>query len=128
MRIAPIDRKPFKPLCFGLKSVLKTEWLKGNMPNVRYDIGGNLLTKENVTNGHMLARSKGGSNELKNLTLESLPYNMMKGNRPFSWYFDTKNFMRYCSEVSKVKLPNFDGMEYVKGIIANAFNLLKERK
>ena len=98
------------------------------MPTVQHDIGGNLLTKENVTNGHMLARSKGGSNELKNLTLESLPYNMMKGNRPFSWYFDTKNFMRYCSEVSKVKLPNFDGMEYVKGIIANAFNLLKERK
>ena len=128
MRIIPIDRKPFPPIRFGMKSILKTEWLNGNMPNVKYDIGGNLLTKENVTNGHMLPKSKGGTNELKNLTLESLPYNMMKGNKPFSWFFDTKHFMQYCDEVAKVKLPNFNGLEYVKGIIENAFNLLKEKK
>lgn len=125
MRIVPVENNP---ISFKLKTVLKTEWLKGNMPTVKHDIGGNLLTRENVTNGHMLAKSKGGVSKLTNITLESMEYNMFKGDKPFSWFFDTKNFMRYCDEVSKVKLPNFDGMEYVKGIIANALNLLKEKK
>lgn len=110
------------------KSILKKEWLKGNMPTVRHDIGGNLLTIKNVTDGHMLAKSKGGKTNLKNITLETLNYNQMKGNKPFSWFFDVKNFMRYCDEVSKVDLPNFKGLEYVRGIIETAFDLLKGKK
>jgi len=98
------------------------------MPTVKHDIGGNLLTRENITDGHMLALSKGGKTNLKNLTLETYDYNQLRGNKPFYWFFDTKNFMQYCDEMAKVKLPNFDGLEYVKGIIANAFELLKEKK
>ena len=112
---------------FG-RSTLKKEWLKGNMPSVKHDIGGNRLTKDNITDGHMLARSKGGKTNLKNLTLETYDYNQLKGNKPFSWFFDTKNFMRYCDEMSQVKLKNFNGLEYVRGIIENAFNLLKDKK
>lgn len=123
MNIRRIDTIPFK-----YKSILKTEWLKGNMPSVKHDIGGNLLTKENITNGHMLPVSKGGKTNLKNLTLETLNYNQMKGNKPFSWFFDIKNFMRYCEEMSKVDLPNFKGIEYVKGIIETAFELIKGKK
>lgn len=119
---------PFSTILFGYKSVLKTEWLKGNMPSVKHDIGGNILTKENITNGHMLPVSKGGKTNLKNLTLETLNYNQMKGNKPFSWFFDVKNFMRYCEEMSKVELPNFKGIEYVKGIIETAFELIKGKK
>lgn len=98
------------------------------MPTVKHDIGGNLLTIENVTNGHMLPVSKGGKTILANLTLETLAYNQLKGNKPFSWFFDTKNFMRYCDEVAQVDLPNFKGIDYVRGIIETAFNLLRERK
>lgn len=123
MNIRHIDTIPFM-----YKSVIKTEWLKGNMPSVKHDIGGNLLTKENITNGHMLPISKGGKTNLKNLTLETLSYNQMKGNKPFSWFFDVKNFMQYCEEMSKVELPNFKGVEYVKGIIETAFELLKGKK
>lgn len=124
MRINPVKN----PIVFTYKSVIKTEWLKGNMPSVKHDIGGNLLTKENITNGHMLPVSKGGKTNLKNLTLETLNYNQMKGNKPFSWFFDVKNFMQYCEEMSKVELPNFKGIEYVKGIIETAFELLKGKK
>ena len=116
------------PISFTHKSVLKKEWLKGNMPSVKHDIGGNFLTKENITDGHMLAKSKGGLTKLSNLTLETYDYNQLKGNKPFSWFFDVKYFMQYCEEVAKVDLPNFNGLEYVKSIIANAFQLLKERK
>lgn len=124
MRITPVKN----PIVFKYKSVLKTEWLKGNMPSVKHDIGGNLLTKENVTNGHMLPVSKGGKTNLKNLTLETLNYNQMKGNKPFSWFFDIKNFMRYCDEMAKVDLPNFKGLDYVRGIIETAFELIKGKK
>lgn len=124
MRIDGITNKiPFK-----YNNILKREWLKGNMPSVKHDIGGNRLTADNLTLGHMLARSKGGTNDLYNFTLETAEYNCMKGNKPFSWFFDVKNFMQYCEEMSKVRLKNFDGLEYVKSIIANAFILLKEGK
>lgn len=98
------------------------------MPTVKHDIGGNLLTRENITNGHMLAKSKGGVTTLKNLTLETADYNQLKGNKPFSWFFDVKSFMQYCDEISQVNLKNFNGLEYVRGIIENAFGLLKEGK
>lgn len=124
MRITPVKN----PIVFTYKSVIKTEWLKGNMPSVKHDIGGNLLTKENITNGHMLPVSKGGKTNLKNLTLETLSYNQMKGNKPFSWFFDIKNFMRYCDEMAKVDLPNFKGIDYVRGIIETAFELIKGKK
>lgn len=110
------------------KSILKKEWLKGNMPTVKHDIGGNLLTIKNVTDGHMLAKSKGGKTNLKNITLETCDYNQLKGCKPFSWFFDTKSFLQYCEEVAQVDLPNFKGKEYVKGIIETAFNLLREKK
>lgn len=119
---------PFSTILFGYKSVLKTEWLKGNMPSVKHDIGGNLLTIKNVTDGHMLAKSKGGKTNLKNITLETYDYNQLKGCKPFSWFFDTKSFLQYCGEVAQVDLPNFKGKEYVKGIIETAFNLLREKK
>ena len=108
---------PIYPIVFThYRNTLKKEWLKGNMPSVKHDIGGNLLTPENATNGHMLAKSKGGD------------YNQLKGNKPFSWFFDVKSFMQYCDEVAQVNLKNFNGLEYVRGIIENAFKLLKEGK
>lgn len=121
---------PIIPIIFKNRgnNVLKKEWLKGNMPSVKHDIGGNILTAENLSNGHMLARSKGGATNLKNITLETLHYNQLKGNKPFSWFFNTRNFMRYCDEMAQVKLKNFNGLEYVRGIIETAFNLLKEGK
>ena len=121
--------QPIQPIIFTkYRNVLKKEWLKGNMPSVKHDIGGNRLTVENVTNGHMLAKSKGGLTNLSNITLETMEYNQLKGNKPFLWFFDTKAFMQYCDEVTQVKLKNFDGLEYVRGIIETAFKLLREGK
>ena len=120
---------PFQPIVFTrYQNTLKKEWLKGNMPTVKHDIGGHLLTADNITNGHMLAKSKGGLTNTKNLTLETYDYNQLKGDKPFSWFFDVKNFMQYCDEMSQVRLRNFNGLEYVRGIIETAFILLTEGK
>ena len=116
------------PVSFCYKSVLKTEWLKGNMPSVTHDMGGNLLTKDNVSNGHMLAHSKGGKTNLNNLMLETKIYNNTKGNKPFSWFFTEEGFKAYCKQFENIKLPNLDGMEYIKGITKNAERLLKQGK
>ena len=119
---------PINQITFKYKSVLKTEWLKGNMPDVKYDMGGNLLTKDNVTNGHMLAVSKGGKTCEENLMLETAIYNFMKGNKPFSWFFTKEGFETYCKQFLNIKLPNFDGVAYVFKITKNADFLLRNGK
>lgn len=117
-----------KPLQFGYKSVLKTEWLKGNMPTVTHDMAGNLLTRANVTNGHMLPHSKKGATALYNLMLETKEYNFSKGNQPFSKFFTKEGFDAYCEQFKDIKLKNFDGLEYIKKITETASRLLKEKK
>ena len=123
MKIAPI-----KPITFGYKSILKTYWLKGKMPSVKYDMGGNLLTKDNITNGHMLAHSKGGKTNLSNLMLETANYNFMKSNKPFSQFFNEESFQAYCKQFEKVNLPDFNGLDYIYRITKNAYNIIKQGK
>ena len=124
--ITPIP--PTVPIVFGYRSILKTEWLKGNLPDVKYDMGGNRLTKDNITNGHMLAHSKGGRTVMSNLMLETANYNFMKGNKPFSWFYTKEAFDRYCEQFKKVRLPRLNGMDYIFKITKNAERLLKNGK
>ena len=119
---------PVQPISFKYKSILKTEWLKGNMPDVKFDMGGNRLTKDNITNGHMLAHSKGGKTKLDNLMLETANYNFMKSNKPFSQFYDEELFKAYCKQFEKVDLPDFNGLDYIYRITKNAYNILKQGK
>lgn len=119
---------PVQPVSFKYKSILKTYWLKGKMPDVKYDMGGNLLTKDNITNGHMLAHSKGGKTKLDNLMLETANYNFMKSNKPFSQFYDECAFQAYCKQFEKVNLPDFNGLDYIYRITKNAYNIIKQGK
>lgn len=124
MKITPVKN----PISFKYKSVLKSEWLKGNMPTVTHDMGGNRLTKGNCTLGHMQAHSKGGKTALNNLMLETKGYNMSKGNMPFSKFFDWGAFIKYCEQFEKIELPDFNGKEYIENITKTAQRLLKQGK
>ena len=136
----PVDEPPRSPylvnstylnaqgINFGYQSVLKTYWLKGKMPSVKFDMGGNRLTKENISLGHMLPHSKGGPTSLSNLMLETRKYNMMKGNSPFSMFFDKEAFEKYCEQFKGIDLPEFNGKDYVKMITKTAQRLLKQGK
>ena len=95
------------------------------MPSVKYDMAGNRLTKDNVTNGHMLAHSKGGSTEISNLMLETANYNFMKGNKPFSWFFTQEGFDMYCEQFKNIKLPKFNGLDYIFKITKTKDRLLR---
>lgn len=113
---------------FGYKSILKTQWLKGNMPSVKFDMGGNRLTKNNISLGHMLPHSKGGPTSLSNLMLETKGYNMMKGNSPFSMFFDKEAFESYCEQFKDIDLPDFNGKAYIELITKTAERLIKQGK
>lgn len=110
---------------FGYKSILKDEFLKGNLPTVKKDMGGFKLTKNNVTNGHMLPHSQGGKTILPNLMLETVEYNYMKQADPFSKFFNKEGFEAYCAQFKGIKLPKLDGDRYVKDITETAERLLK---
>ena len=89
-------------------------------------MGGFKLTKNNVTNGHMLPHSQGGKTILPNIMLESVEYNYMKQAQPFSNFFTKEGFQRYCEQFKGIKLPKFDGDRYVKDITNTAERLLKK--
>ena len=113
---------------FGYKSILKTYWLKGKMPTVLYDMGGNLLTEKNITLGHMLPHSKGGKSCLANYMLETLGYNMSKSNQPFSKFFNQEAFDKYCAQFETVELPDFSGKGYIEQITRTAERLVRQGK
>lgn len=115
-----------KPIAFQYKTVLRDEFLKGNLPTVKVDMGGFKLTKNNVTNGHMLPHSQGGKTILPNIMLESVEYNYMKQAQPFSNFFTKEGFQRYCEQFKGIKLPKFDGDRYIKDITNTAERLLKK--
>lgn len=115
-----------KPIAFQYKTVLRDEFLKGNLPTVKVDMGGFKLTKKNVTNGHMLPHSQGGKTILPNIMLESVEYNYMKQAEPFSNFFTKEGFQKYCEQFKGIKLPKFDGDRYVKDITETAERLLKK--
>lgn len=124
MQITPLSNQP----SFKYKNVLKTEWLKGNMPSVKYDMGGNLLTKDNVSLGHMQAHSLGGKTVIDNLMLETKKYNNSKGNLPFSQFFNREAFEAYCKQFEGIKLPKFDGWDYILRITKTAEYLIRNGK
>ena len=103
-------------ISFGYKSVLKTEWLKGNMPSVKLGLYGGELTKKNVTLEHILPHSKGGKTELPNLALAVNVNNWSRSNKPFKDYFDPEAINEYLEQFKEVDLPNFNGLKYIDGV------------
>lgn len=112
MIITPVKN----PIVFKYKSILKTEWLKGNMPTVKKGIYGGELKPCNVTLEHIKPHSKGGKTELKNLALAVDVNNWGRSNKPFKWFFNKAVFEEYCSQFTDIKLPDFDGKVYIEAL------------
>lgn len=121
MNIRHIDTIPFK-----YKSILKTEWLKGNMPSVTNGIYGGKLTQKNVTLEHIQPHSKGGKTELKNLALAVDVNNFQRSSKPLSTCLTRDMFETYCKQFEEVKLPDFDGKKYVIDLAKTVDRLLNQ--
>ena len=104
---------------------LKSHYLKGEMPSVRFGFYGDELTKDNVSIDHLKAVSKGGKTELKNIVLSSKRKNQLKGNAPLKKYFDAEIVEQYLRQFIDIQFPDFDGNQYIKLVLRNIQELLK---
>jgi endonuclease I len=119
-------RKP-SPL-FGYKSELKTRFLRGELPEVKYGFYGGKLTNENVSLEHIQARSRGGASSIHNYALATKKTNNARGNIPFKKYI--KDNPRFNKTIDRY-LGQFDdeliiaGVKYKQKIIETLFRLMK---
>lgn len=118
MKINPITPIPFK------KNVLKKEWLKGNLPTVQKGIYGGILTKDNISLEHVNCKCFGGKTKTFNLALATQEFNNLRGNKPLKYFLDKDVFIQYLEQFKNVDLPNFNGIEYIKGLIKTVIDVL----
>lgn len=117
---------PTQNISFCYKSILKTYWLKGKMPSVTHGIYGSELTKDNITLEHLKPHSKGGRTTMSNLALSKNINNWIRGNKPLSEFLDKDIFEAYCEQFKGLKLPFFNGDNYIKEITKTIERLLKQ--
>lgn len=120
MRTEPIEHKFGKPkpypITFGYTNILKTLYQKGKI-KPKYGIYGDKLTKDTVSLEHIVPKSKGGKTELYNLALASQRMNNARGNKPIKDFLTAENLTRYIEQFMNIKIPEFDGVKYVKELL-----------
>ena len=119
---------PFQPVVFGYHNVLKTQWLKGNLPTVKKGIYGGILTPQTISLEHIQCRCYNGKTQLSNLALATKQLNELRGNKPLRFFLDKDRFIEYIEQFEGVQLPNFNGKEYIKGLIKTVIDVLEMGK
>lgn len=119
---------PISPVVFGYSSILKTLWKKGELPTVTKGIYGGILTPETVSIEHIKCRCFNGKTELDNLALATKELNELRGNKPLRFFLDSEKFIAYIKQFESVNLPNFNGKDYIEGLIKTVIKVLKDNK
>ena len=119
--------QPVTSPTFGYHHQLKTLYLKGKI-KPKYGLYGDKLTKKNVSLEHILPKSKGGKTELDNLALASQRMNNLRGNKPLIDYLTPENLARYINEFINIKIPEFDGVKYIKALLKTINKVLDAEK
>lgn len=112
---------------FGNKSILRTEFDRGNIP-LKRDITGHKVKRGESSLDHTIPKSKGGKSDLFNYTIMNPIANNKRSNNPIKPYIDLESLVEYISVLLNVKTMDFDGVEYIKGWIKNLLRALKEGK
>ena len=113
MNIQPVTTTPQ----FG--SLLTKLFKRGKLKDVEYGLYGGKLTSNNVTDEHVIPRSKGGPDDIGNLALATKSNNSSRGNRPLSDYLTDENLSRYTKQFEGINYPqyNFNGKSYIKRLL-----------
>ena len=114
-------------VCFGNKSILKTEFNRGNIP-LKRDITGHKLNSENLTVDHTIPKSRGGKSNLYNYSLMDYFINNKRGSKPIKDYIDLESLIEYIRVMLDVKTIDFDGVDYIRGWLRTLQRALKENK
>lgn len=108
----------FSPIGFGYKSILKTEYLKGNL-KIKKDITGHTLTKDNVTLDHTVPKARGGKSRLDNYSLMVDYVNQRRGHDSLVDRVDLPSLVDYIIVLLDTNTENLNGVEYLKGWLRN---------
>lgn len=111
-------RITLSPIGFGYKSILKLEYLNGNI-KLKKDITGNTLTKDNVTLDHTIPKVRGGKSRLDNYSLMVDYINHRRGSNSLKDIIDLPSLIDYISVIINTKTREFDGVEYLRGWLKN---------
>lgn len=106
-------------------SHLKNLYKSGKI-HIKYGLYGEELTKRNVTDEHLRPRSKGGKNNPENIALATKEANWRRGNQPIGNFLTYEMLRNYCKQFIGIRLPNFNGDEYIKGIRKTIRGLIDE--
>ena len=92
--------KPIKPILipFTRKSVLKTEYQKGNTP-LEKDFFGGELTPDNATVDHIKPKCRGGKSKLSNYVILTQQNNNLKSDRDIFDSICDCTIMLMCSPI-----------------------------
>lgn len=113
MNIQPVTTTPQ----FG--SLLTKLFKRGKLKDVKYGLYGGKLTSDNVTDEHVIPRSKGGPDDIGNLALATKSNNSARSNYPLSNYLTDENLDRYIKQFEGINYPqyNFNGKNYIKRLL-----------
>lgn len=123
MQVAPIARPD--PTTFKHHHKLKTLWLKGKLPGVKFGVYGDRLTKDTVSLEHFKPVSQGGKTILSNLGLASKEKNNLRGNKPLKDFLTLEMLKKYLKQFTGVKVKDFNGDGYSQLIMKNVGDKLK---
>lgn len=112
MKIIP-QLPPYAP-SFGYNSIIKTLWLKGQLPTVKKGLYGIPLTKKTITNEHLEPYCVHHDSSIKNIALANKHINNFRGSKPLKDFVTFEQVKAYYMQFQGIKLKNFDGDEYIK--------------
>ena len=107
-----------QPITFGYKSILKQEFLNGNI-KIRKDITGHKIDKKSVTLDHTIPLARGGKSVLGNYSLMNGLINRIRNTDSLKGFIDVGSLLDYIIEMMSVKTENLDGIEYLKEWLPN---------
>lgn len=107
-------------ITFGYNNVLKDLFREDKLPEVKFGLYGDKLTKENVSLEHAIPHScKNGKSILRNFALASKQKNNLRGNSDIRKFLTPEMALKYLKqfvgieEVSK-KGTKFNGNQYIE--------------
>lgn len=114
-------------ISFQARSILKTEFERGNIP-LKKDITGHPLKRGESSLDHTIPKSKGGASRLENYSIMNVVANNRRGNKPIEPCIDLVSLLEYIKVMLDVKTIDFNGLEYIKGWIRTLIRAIKEGK
>lgn len=120
MFVQPVDNIQFT-------SKIKRLYKKGKI-KLDYDIYGLPLTKDNVSDEHIICKCFGGPSTENNIALATREINNLRGNKPIEQFVTIKMVAKYIERLLDNNPPIVDGynlVEYCNGILKTFQKIFK---